>query len=68
MVTGYVEDNTQEGRILSLLRDRGERGAYVYEFMMPRPQGLGIAQYNAEYLDYERRDTLSTTKHQDTSY
>lgn len=38
---------TQKKRILSLLRERGQDGAMVYEFMMPRPQGLGIAQYNA---------------------
>ena len=43
----YIKKPTQEMRILKLLRERGEQGAYVYEFMMPRPQGLGIAQYNA---------------------
>ncbi len=43
----YKEDKTQEQRILELLRERGSEGAYVYEFMMPRPRGLGIAQYNA---------------------
>jgi len=43
----YREDKTQEERILDLLKARGERGVYVYELMMPRPQGLGIAQYNA---------------------
>lgn len=47
MKTNYIPNTTQEGRILELLRQRGDNGAYVYEFMMPRPQGLGIAQYNA---------------------
>jgi len=46
-MTSYKSDKTQEERILDLLRARGAQGAYVYEFMMPRPQGLGIAQYNA---------------------
>lgn len=43
----YKEDKTQEQRILNLLREKGLQGVYVYEFMAPRPQGLGIAQYNA---------------------
>jgi len=43
----YHKKLTQEQRILNLLRERGSRGAYVYEFMTPRPNGLGIAQYNA---------------------
>ena len=42
-----MKDKTQTQRILELLKERGEAGAFVYEFMMPRPQGLGIAQYNA---------------------
>ncbi len=42
-----MKDKTQTQRILELLLDRGTAGAFVYEFMMPRPQGLGIAQYNA---------------------
>ena len=46
-MNGYKEDKTQEQRILDLLKERGNEGAYVYEFMMPRPKGLGIAQYNA---------------------
>ena len=43
----YIKKPTQEQRILELLMERGSEGAKVYEFMMPRPQGLGIAQYNA---------------------
>lgn len=43
----YIKKPTQEDRILDLLTERGDRGAYVYEFMAPRPNGLGIAQYNA---------------------
>lgn len=43
----YREDKTQEQRILELLQERGSRGVYVYELQAPRPQGLGIAQYNA---------------------
>jgi hypothetical protein len=46
-MTSYKSDKTQEERILDLLRERGSQGAMVYEFMMPRPNGLGIAQYNA---------------------
>lgn len=48
MTPAYIPNTTQEGRILELLKERGDRGAYVYEFMIPRNQGgLGIAQYNA---------------------
>lgn len=43
----YQENKSQEQRILDLLQERGDQGAMVYEFMMPRPHGLGIAQYNA---------------------
>lgn len=43
----YRADKTQEERILDLLRERGEEGVMVYELITPRPQGLGIAQYNA---------------------
>ena len=46
-MTDYIENPTQEQRILDLLKVRGERGAMVYEFMTPRPHGLGVAQYNA---------------------
>ena len=46
----YIKNPTQEERILNLLRERGSQGAYVYEFMTPRPNGLGIAQYGARIL------------------
>lgn len=46
-MNGYIYNGTQEERILTLLKERGDRGAYVYEFMAPRPDGLGVAQYNA---------------------
>lgn len=38
---------TQKGRILQLLKSRGTSGVKVYELIAPRPEGLGIAQYNA---------------------
>jgi hypothetical protein len=47
-MTDYIEKPTQENLILELLKERGEAGAYVYEFMTPRSKGgLGIAQYSA---------------------
>lgn len=36
---------TQRQRLLQAFQERGE--LYVYEIMAPRPNGLGIAQYNA---------------------
>ena len=45
---------TQAQRILNLLKERGNDGAFVYEFMLPRPQGLGIAQYNARIFELRR--------------
>ena len=47
MRSNYHTNPTQEQRILELLKERGSQGAFVYEFMMPRPNGLGVAQYNA---------------------
>ena len=44
---GYIKNWTQEGRILKLLRERGSRGVFVYEITNSKPEGLGIAQYNA---------------------
>lgn len=38
---------TQCDRILTLLQVRKQAGAFVYEICAPRPQGLGISQYNA---------------------
>lgn len=43
----YIPNNTQEGRILNLLRQRGSYGVKVFEITNSRPNGLGIAQYNA---------------------
>jgi hypothetical protein len=51
----YQKRPTQEDRILQLLEERGEAGAYVYEFMAPRPNGLGIAQYNARVYGLRKR-------------
>lgn len=39
---------------MKLLKSRGDAGAKVYEFMMPRPHGLGVAQYNARILELRR--------------
>lgn len=54
-MTTYIKNDSQEGRILDLLKQRGNQGAYVYEFMMPRPQGLGIAQYNARVYELRKK-------------
>lgn len=58
----YVPDNTQEGRILSLLKQRGSRGVMVYEMMAPRPQGLGIAQYNARIYGLRNKGYIIDNK------
>ena len=52
---GYVKNNSQEGRILKLLRDRGEAGAMVYELVGPKPDGLGISQYNARIYGLRKK-------------
>lgn len=47
-MTTYLNKPTQEEKILDLLRQRGEAGVFVWEFMTPENRGgLGIAQYNA---------------------
>lgn len=51
----YIENLTQEERILKLLKERGERGVYVYEMQNSRPNGLGIAQYNARIKGLRRK-------------
>jgi len=38
---------SQKERILNLLQRRGGMGVKVYEIIAPRPDGLGVAQYNA---------------------
>jgi hypothetical protein len=45
---------TQKERLLELLKEKKGLGIYVYEIMMPRPQGLGIAQYGARILELRR--------------
>lgn len=58
-MTDYIEDRTQEQRILDLLTQRGERGVEVWEFMLPRPQGgCGIAQYNARIFGLRKKGYL----------
>lgn len=42
---------TQREQLLRLLRSRGSKGAYVYELQAPKPQGLGLAQYNARIFE-----------------
>lgn len=41
----------QKKRLLELLRSRGKAGVFVYEIVAPRPNGLGISQYNARILE-----------------
>ncbi|GEM_PF-2113797 len=45
---------TQQQSLLRFLKERGDRGVYVWEMLAPQPQGVGIAQYNARI--YELRD------------
>jgi len=61
-MNGYVENKTQEERILSLLQERGTEGAYVWEFMMPRPKGCGIAQYNARIWGLRQKGYIIENK------
>jgi len=61
-MTGYEKRPTQEQRILDLLRDQGKAGAYVYEFMTPRPNGLGIAQYNARIFGLRKKGYVIENK------
>lgn len=62
-MNNYKENKTQEQRILNLLKSRGDAGVYVWEFMMPRPNGLGIAQYNARiYGLREKGYEIKSTK------
>lgn len=61
-MSDYQERPTQENRILALLRERGSAGAYVYEFMTPRPQGLGIAQYNARVYGLRQKGYVIENK------
>lgn len=54
MLTQNEIRNTQKGRILDLLVERGGAGVYVYELCGPRPEGLGCSQYNARVLELRR--------------
>lgn len=58
----YKENGTQEERILKLLKERGQKGVMVYEFMMPRPAGLGIAQYSARIWGLRKKGYAITNK------
>lgn len=58
----YEEKPTQEQRILSLLRERGSAGVKVYELVAPRPQGLGIAQYNARIWGLRKKGHVIRNK------
>lgn len=49
---------TQQERILDLLKRRGSAGVRVYELIAPRPEGEGIAQYNARILELRRKGHL----------
>lgn len=47
---------TQQQRILSLLKERGESGVYVYELMTPRNMGgIGASQYGARIMELRRK-------------
>ena len=47
---------TQQQRILSLLKERGESGVFVYEFMTPVSLGgLGVSQYGARIMELRRK-------------
>jgi hypothetical protein len=51
----YQAKNTQESRILDLLIERGEAGAYSYELAEPQPKGLGCLQYNARLYGLRKK-------------
>jgi hypothetical protein len=53
--TKQIKNDTQQKRLLSLLQERGDRGVYVYEIQTPRPQGLGIAQYNTRISELREK-------------
>jgi len=54
---------TQQQRILELLQQRGERGLEVFEIMTPRPDGLGVAQYNSRIKELrEQGHNIINTK------
>lgn len=61
-MTTYTHKPTQEQRILRLLKERGSAGVRVYEFMAPRPEGLGIAQYNARIFGLRQKGFIINNK------
>jgi len=58
----YIEKPTQENRILDLLREKGSKGVFVYELIAPRPEGLGIAQYNARIWSLRKKGFIIENK------
>ena len=50
----YMEISQAE-KIKTLLQWRGDRGAFVYELNSARPNGLGIAQYNARVFELRQQ-------------
>lgn len=58
----YVKRPTQEQRILELLQQRGKEGVKVWEFMLPRPKGLGVAQYNARIYGLRKKGYVIENK------
>jgi hypothetical protein len=46
--------DTQAQRILEALQNAGEAGVPIYKLIAPRPDGLGVAQYNARILELRR--------------
>ena len=50
-----VNKKSQEGRILELLKEKGDNGVFVYELIAPRPDGLGIAQYNSRIYGLRKK-------------
>jgi len=61
--SGRLQMPTQKEQILKLLQSRGQTGIMVYEIIAPKPNGLGIAQYNARIKDLreEGHNIVNTT-------
>lgn len=54
--SNYIENNTQEARILRKLREARGQGVPAFWFAMPRPQGgEGILQYNARVFGLRKK-------------
>ena len=52
--TSSIPRKSQKERLLQFLKNRGQNGVKVYEIIAPRPDGLGISQYNARILELRR--------------